>query len=166
VTTFEQSFLEHWAGGVQAPYDPVKAHEYYMRTRKLKPGKKGVKTPDAVKKEYVKHLTTFLGALPMAKAGANVKDTVEFVKSMTKLSDKDMASQATKLARSANPADKAKADTITALLKNRTRVRAAKAASPFSKTKSTKQQAVAQTMAAAPSSALPPGFAQRTNRTR
>jgi hypothetical protein len=34
-----------------APYDPVKAHEYYIRTRKLKGRKKGTTMPPVVKRQ-------------------------------------------------------------------------------------------------------------------
>lgn len=40
---FIQDFLSHLYSAEDRPYDPVKAHEYYIRTRKLKgrkPGKK------------------------------------------------------------------------------------------------------------------------------
>lgn len=42
----EKPELAHYAGLVKRVYDPVKAHQYYLRTRKLKGRKKGrVETP-------------------------------------------------------------------------------------------------------------------------
>jgi len=46
---FDGTILMHEA----APYDPVKAHEYYIRTRKLKGRKAGTTMPPVVKRQPV-----------------------------------------------------------------------------------------------------------------
>jgi len=144
VNTFEESFTKRW-GTVdptviahereRAPYDPVKAREYYLRTRKLKGRKKKQKTPDDVKKEYQGKLTKFLGTLPMGKKG-DLKKTAQFVNRMRKMSDKEMVAEAKRLTKpkagSKNVSQEAMGQikTINALLKNRSRVRAAKGTGP------------------------------------
>ena len=148
MNTFEESFIKRWGRAdkavithEKAPYDPVKAHEYYIRTRKLKGRKKNQKTPDAVKKEYQGKLTKFLGSLPMAKkgasdGGADLKKTAQFVNRMRKMSDKEMVAEAKRLTKPkagskyVSQEAMGQIKTINALLKNRSRVRAAKGTGP------------------------------------
>jgi chromosome segregation ATPase len=120
-----------------APYDPKKAHEYYLRTRKLKgrkPGqaqpptaKKSAKTPQQVAKEKAAW-ENFLKGLPMVKDGADLKTANNFVQSLRGKSDDvlkkisaDLKAQNAK-AKGPSPLG-AQADTIDALLKNRGRAR-------------------------------------------
>lgn len=99
-----------------APYDAAKAHDYYMRTRKLKGRKKGTAKVDPAAHEK------FLKNLPMGKAGASTKEIGDLVKSMAGKSDIELLSQAEQ----ARKKDPHKADTIVALLKNRQGIRALK----------------------------------------
>lgn len=80
---------------VQQPYDPVKAHEYYMRTRKLKGRKKG--TTYAVKLSSGK--TVMLSAQQLAEQQAYVaKRIIEIKKRLAELTAKltEMKSKAKK----------------------------------------------------------------------
>ncbi len=80
----------------KAPYDPVKAHEYYMRNRKLKGPTGGVtflkKTP--VKSQAA--LDNFLKKLPMAIEGADLKKTKAFVDSYRGKPDEELRKAAKK----------------------------------------------------------------------
>lgn len=113
---------------IQAPYDPVKAHEYYIRNRKLKGLQGGAKiTPKKDIAKYQTALTKFLGTLPMAVEGASLRKTADFVNRMTKMTDQEMAAEAVKIRKAHGDNDGAQVATIKALLKNRTRVRQQKA---------------------------------------
>ncbi len=107
----------------KAPYDPVKAHEYYMRTRKLK----GLKGKGKMSKEdlakYQAARDKFLGSLPMAVEGASLKKTADFVKGMLNMSDSEMVAKAARIKKTRGNHDGAQVATINVLLKNRARVR-------------------------------------------
>lgn len=90
------------------PYDPKKAREYYLRTRKLKGRKKG-KGVDPAKRR-----TAFLKKL----GGDNVHETAALVKRMRGLSDEQMLAEAKK-----NPKH---AKAINTLIRNRQRIRSSK----------------------------------------
>lgn len=90
------------------PYDPKKAHDYYLRNRKLKGRKKGKGVDRA------KHRTAFLKKI----GGANVRETVDLVKRMRGMSDEQMLAEAEK-----NPKQ---AKAINNLIRNRQRIRASK----------------------------------------
>lgn len=116
-----------------APYDPVKARAYYLRTRKLKGRKKGVtpvptsKRPDQIK--YRASLDKFLGTLPMAKEGASPKQTEAFVDSFRGKSDDELRDAIKNMKDTPGTKDASiKADTVKALLANRDRIRKKKAA--------------------------------------
>ncbi len=148
MSTLEESFSKHWGtdestalAHERAPYDPVKAREYYLRTRKLKGRKKKAKVvPDDVKKEYQEKLTKFLGSLPMAKkgredGGKSLKETAAFVNKMRKMSDDEMVKEAKRLVtvpkgKVVSQEAMGQMKTINALLQNRSRVRAAKGTGP------------------------------------
>lgn len=130
MSTFDETFAKRWGtddpeviAHAKAPYDPVKAHEYYIRTRKLKGRQKKRKVPDAVKKEYQKKLTKFLGSLPMAVEGTDLKKTAAFVNRMRKMSDDEMVAEAKRIRKEQGNNDGAQVATINALLKNRARIR-------------------------------------------
>jgi len=122
----------------KAPYDPKKAHEYYLRTRKLKgrkPGKgqpppgtkKSPKTPEQAAKEKAAW-DNFLKGLPMVKDGADLQTANNFVRSLQGKSDDELKKISSDLkaqnAKAKGPSPLgAQADTVDALLKNRGRVR-------------------------------------------
>jgi len=111
-----------------APYDPVKAREYYLRTRKLKGRKKAavVVPPKQVKSQAA--LDNFLKKLPMAIEGADLKKTKAFVDSFRGKPD-DVLHKAAKNMKDTPGYKDAdiKAKTVLALLANRDRVRKKKA---------------------------------------
>lgn len=115
-------------------YDPVKAHEYYLKVRKLKGRKKAgpeipkpaaTKKPvDAAKKKVA--WEKFLNGLPMAVEGADVATTNAFVQSMRGKTDAQLKSAAAKIKKERGDNDGAQVATINALIANRNRVRSAK----------------------------------------
>lgn len=105
-------------------YDPKKAHEYYLRTRELKGRKKGqVKVPSTKKSNSAsskgQEIANFLGKLPMAKAGANLQEVADLVKTVSKMSDEELKTAA------ANESNPAKASTMNQLLLMRASARGA-----------------------------------------
>lgn len=125
------------------PYDPKKAHEYYVRTRKLKGRKKAAakvvasKIPEAANRDKSGRTAKqraawekFLGKLPMAVEGASVADTEKFVNSLRGKTDKELVAIAAKIQKTKGKQDGAQVATIDALIKNRNRVRKDVATSP------------------------------------
>lgn len=110
--------LEH-----RAPYDPKKAHEYYMRTRKLKGRKKG-KGEDP-KKDW-ENASEFLKNLPMAQEGASRAAVEKFVEWARGKSDDELKAAAKKIAERHGNNDGAAVATINHLLKNRGNIRMSK----------------------------------------
>jgi len=111
-----------------APYDPVKAREYYLRTRKLKGRQKAaaVASPKLVK--YRAALDTFLKKLPMAIEGADLKTTEAFVDSFRGKSDDELRKAAKNMQNTPGTRDAdIKSKTVLALLENRNRIRKQKA---------------------------------------
>jgi len=109
------------------PYDPRKAREYYLRTRKLK-GRQPGKGPDPTKRpdqiKYRASLDKFLKKLPMAIEGADLKTTEKFVDSMRGKTDAQLQEAAKNMKDTPGTKDASiKAATIQALLANRARVR-------------------------------------------
>lgn len=96
-----------------APYDAAKAHQYYLRTRKLKGRKKGAKVDPAAHEKFLK-------SLPMGKAGANTKEIGDLVKSLAGKTDAELLA----VSNTFRKTDPTRADTIVALLKNRQGIRA------------------------------------------
>jgi hypothetical protein len=120
------------------PYDPVKAREYYLRTRKLKGRKKTAAQKDPQQIKYRAALDAFLKKLPMAIEGANLKDVEQFVDSMRTKSDAELRAEAAKIRREKGDNDGAQVATINMLLENRNRVRSKKADSKKVATQNTK----------------------------
>lgn len=107
------------ADGMTHAYDPKKAHEYYMRTRKLKGRKKGAEgmvptktgaTPKADLATKQKAWENFLKSLPLAQEGMPLPQVDKFVKSLRGKSDDELKAEITRLkaadAKSANPSPK------------------------------------------------------------
>lgn len=120
--------------GFTHAYDPVKAHEYYMRTRKLKGRKKGATKEDpkkrkpAAKQDPVKMKAAwenFLKGLPLAQEGMPLPEVEKFVQSLRGKSDDELKAEITKLkaadAKSAHPSPKGglHAMTVEKILANR-----------------------------------------------
>jgi hypothetical protein len=85
---FVSSFLEH-AG--ELPYDPVKAHEYYERTKKLKGRKPGLKTQ--AQKEgwsYVQSQSREGRKTELDSAATNVKAALEQLRANADKRRKDL----------------------------------------------------------------------------
>jgi hypothetical protein len=103
-------------------YDPKKAHEYYLRTRKLKGRKKGRgEDPAAKKAPSAKghEVANFLNKLPMAGAGASTQEIADFVKDAVKKSDDELRQDQANYLKTNTVLDHAKANTIDVLIKNR-----------------------------------------------
>ena len=119
-------------GGVlmhgKRPYDPAKAREYYLRTRKLNGRKKAAAQKDPTQVKYRAKLDAFLRKLPMAKEGASVEETEKFVDSFRGKSDEELKAAAKNMKNTPGRQDaQIKAQTVMALLENRNRVRSQKA---------------------------------------
>ena len=112
------------------PYDPAKARQYYLRTRRLIGRQKGTtkeptKRPDQVR--YRASLDTFLKKLPMAVEGADLKTVEKFVDDMRGKSDDELVKLAKNMKDTPGTKDASvNSATIQALLANRTRVRGKK----------------------------------------
>lgn len=125
--------------GMSHAYDPVKAHEYYVRTRKLKGRKKGSAKPVAEKKAA---WDNFLKELPLAQEGMPVADVEKFVTSLRGKTDDQLKDEIKRLkaedAKTANPSPKGglKAMTVEKILSNR----AGKAKAPRKSKRSTKER--------------------------
>jgi hypothetical protein len=105
-------------------YDPIKAHEYYIRNRKLKGRKKGGQA--AIAKQSRKDWSTapnFIKNLPMAQEGGSREETERFVKWAQGKTDDELIAAAAKIKKERGDNDFAAVATINALLKNRQRVR-------------------------------------------
>jgi hypothetical protein len=105
-------------------YDPIKAHEYYIRNRKLKGRKKGGQA--AIAKQSKKDWSTapnFIKNLPMAQEGGSREETERFVKWAQGKTDDELIAAAAKIKKERGDNDFAAVATINALLKNRQRVR-------------------------------------------
>lgn len=92
-------------------YDPVKAHEYYIKNRKLKGRKKGkgvelVRSRPAAKKDLSRDVA-FLKSLPLAQEGKPLPQVARFVKSLQSKSNDQLRVEIRKFkvadAKSANP---------------------------------------------------------------
>ena len=128
--------------GMAHAYDPVKAHEYYLRTRELKGRKKGTAKPEVAKKKAA--WEGFLKSLPLAQEGMPLPQVEKFVKSLRGKTDDQLKEEITRLkaidAKSANPSPKGglEAMTVQKILSNR----AAKAKTSRKSTRSAKERAV------------------------
>ena len=107
--------------GMAHAYDPVKAHQYYMRTRELKGRKKGSgkavggmtgtapKTTASTEKKRAAW-DKFLKSLPLAQEGMPLTDVDKFVKSMRGKTDDQLTAEIKRLkaidAKSKNPSPK------------------------------------------------------------
>lgn len=141
------------ANGMTHAYDPVKAHEYYMRTRKLKGRKKaaspekqtqaGKAKPEADINQKKAAWEGFLKSLPMAQEGMPLPEVDKFVKSLRGKSDDELKAEITRLkeidAKSANPSPKGglQAMTVQKILSNRSK----KTATPRTTKLSAKERA-------------------------
>lgn len=120
--------------GFTHAYDPVKAHEYYIRTRQLKGRKKGqAKDPKKPRKaaspkdEAAKKAAweNFLKGLPLAQEGMPLPEVEKFVQSLRGKSDDELKAEITKLkaadAKSKHPSPKGglHAMTVEKILANR-----------------------------------------------
>jgi hypothetical protein len=121
--------------GFTHAYDPVKAHEYYIRTRKLKGRKKGAAKEDPKKSKSAPQQAdvakkkaaweNFLKSLPLAQEGMALPEVEKFVQSLRGKSDIELKAEITKLkaedAKSANPSPKGglKAMTVEKILGQR-----------------------------------------------
>ena len=128
------------------PYDPVKAREYYLKTRKLKGRRKGSVAPPESKRpdqiRYRKSLDAFLKKLPMAKEGATVQETEAFVDSFRDKTDAELKMAIRNMKDTPGRKDgQIKAQTVLALLENRARVRSQKADAKKTAKKNTKMKA-------------------------
>lgn len=112
------------------PYDPVKARQYYLRTRQLKGRQKGTTKEAAPRPDQVRYrasLDAFLKKLPMAVEGADLKTVEKFVDDMRGKSDDELVKLAKNMKDTPGTKDASvKSATIQALLANRTRVRGKK----------------------------------------
>ena len=130
------------SNGMAHAYDPVKAHEYYIRTRELKGRKKGKAKPDVAKKKAA--WDNFLKELPLAQEGMPIADVEKFVKSLRGKTDEQLKDEIKRLkaidAKSANPSPKGglEAMTVEKILSNR----AGKAKGPRKSKRSAKERAV------------------------
>lgn len=114
--------------GMAHAYDPVKAHEYYMRTRKLKgrkPGKgedpvaktakPGDKKANVAKKKAA--WENFLKSLPLAQEGMPLPQVDKFVKSLRGKTDDQLKAEIVRLkridAKSKNPSPKGGLEAMT-----------------------------------------------------
>lgn len=128
------------------PYDPVKAREYYLKTRKLKGRRKGSvappesKSPDQIR--YRKSLDAFLKKLPLAQEGADIKAVEKFVDSMRVKTDAQLLDEMKNMKNTPGTRDAGvKVDTIKVLLANRARVRSQKADAKKTAKKNAKMKA-------------------------
>lgn len=127
--------------GMAHAYDPVKAHEYYIRTRELKGRKKGQAKPPAAEKKAA--WDNFLKTLPLAQEGMPLPEVEKFVKSLRGKTDDQLKEEIKRLAaidaKSANPSPKGglEAMTVQKILSNR----AGKAKAPRKSKRSPKERA-------------------------
>ena len=141
--------------GFTHAYDPVKAHEYYIRTRKLKGRKKGKAEdpkkqpkPAAPKDQAAKRAAweNFLKGLPLAQEGKPLPEVEKFVQSLRGKSDDELKAEITRLkaidAKSKHPSPKGglEAMTVEKILANRQK--SAKAPTPAKKKLSPQERAV------------------------
>ncbi|HMS83620.1 MAG TPA: hypothetical protein PKD12_08220 [Nitrospira sp.] len=143
------------ANGMTHAYDPVKAHEYYLRVRKLKGRKKGSEgfTPTKTSTKPAADLATkqkawenFLKSLPLAQEGMALPEVDKFVKSLRGKSNDELQALITKLkvtdAKSAHPSPKGglPAMTVEKILAQRSKTQ--KPAQPKTKKLSAKEKAI------------------------
>lgn len=101
-------------------YDPKKAHEYYLRTRKLKGRQKGQAAPPPKQNSSKgKEVENFLNKLPMSAAGFKTQEIASFVKEAVKKTDDEVKADIENLNKHLTVQNAAKAATLDVLLRNR-----------------------------------------------